>query len=107
MVTTHETGVGSVLGALVLSGPGVAVRGTLPRDAQASLCTTDLAPTVAHLLGLDAPAQSEGRILRECLASMRSERPPRTYRSLARPLVDRPSMRPRPIRLKGDVTDEM
>jgi predicted AlkP superfamily phosphohydrolase/phosphomutase len=107
MVTTYETGVGSVLGTLVLSGPEVAPRGRLPRAQQSTLCTTDLAPTFAHLLGLDAPAQSEGRVLRECLVSLPSERPHRTYRPMARPLVSRPSVRPRPVQLQGDVTDEL
>ena len=106
MVTTYETEVGSVLGTLILSGPGVVERGQLPQEEQARFCTTDLAPTLAYLLELDAPAQSEGRVLRECLASAPSFRPSRTYRPMARPLVERPTVKPRPIVLQGDVTDE-
>jgi len=107
MVTTYETEVGSVLGTLILSGPGVSERGQLPREEQAAFCTTDLAPTLTYLLELDAPAQSEGRVLRECLASAPSARPLRIYRQMARPLVDGPTVRPRPIVLQGDVTDEL
>ena len=107
MVTTYETGVGSVLGTLVLAGPGVARRGLLPADEQAAICTTDLAPTLAHLLRWDAPAQSEGRVLRECLDGLPSDRLPRTFHTVARPLVERPTQKPRPLVLQGDVTDEI
>ena len=47
MVTTYETGVGSVLGTLAMAGPGVAQRGHLDRSDQDRICTTDLAPTLA------------------------------------------------------------
>ncbi|NJN18463.1 MAG: sulfatase-like hydrolase/transferase [Oscillochloris sp.] len=48
----------------MLSGPGV--RAGTPIDAAVSLL--DSAPTIAHILGLDAPAAWEGRVVREALA---------------------------------------
>jgi predicted AlkP superfamily phosphohydrolase/phosphomutase len=107
MIPTYETEVTSVMGALLLSGPGVRAGVRLPRAEQARVCTTDLAPTLAYLLGLDAPAQSEGRVLREFVNDFCVARPPRTVRSVARPLRHRPTVRPRPVVLQGDVTDEV
>ena len=106
MVPTYETDVSSVMGTLLLAGPGIAPTGWLPKAQQPRVCTTDLAPTLAHLLGLDAPAQSEGRVLRECLAELPSEPPRRSEPRVARSLVRRPTVKPRPSVLQGDVTDE-
>jgi predicted AlkP superfamily phosphohydrolase/phosphomutase len=47
--------------AFYAAGPGI--RRTSPRYVRA----IDLAPTISHLLGLPAPAQSQGRVLREIL----------------------------------------
>jgi len=106
MLPTYETETASVMGTLLLAGPGIAPAGRLPREQQARICATDLAPTLAYLLDLDAPAQNEGRVLRECLAHLVSERPPREVCSVARPILRRPTVKPRPIVLQGDVTDE-
>ena len=80
--------------------------GWLPEAEQSRICTTDLAPTLAHVLDLDAPAQSEGRVLRECLAGLHSARPRREPPQVGRSLVRRPTTKPRPLVLQGDVTDE-
>jgi len=40
------------------------------------------------------------------LADFYSERPQRTLQPTARPTVPRPTLKPRPIALQGDVTDE-
>jgi len=106
MLPTYETEATSVLGTLLLAGPGVRPQPPAPRLEQLSVCTTDLAPTLAHLLGIDAPAQSEGRLLREFLAGLPAERPARVLTPTDRPLAPRPSTRPRPAGLQGDVTDE-
>ena len=106
MIPTYETETTSVMGTLLLAGPGVRPGVQLPREEQARVCATDLAPTLAYLLGLDAPAQNEGRVLREFLRDLYVARPPRTVRSVARPLVHRPAVRPHPAVLQGDVTDE-
>ena len=107
MIPTYETEVSSVLGTLVLAGPGVKAGVEVPKNEQARACTTDLAPTLAHLLDLDPPAQNEGRILQEFLSDFYSERPPRTLESTARRIATRPPVKPRPVSLQGDVTDEV
>jgi len=107
MIPTYETETTSVMGAWVLAGPGVRAGTALPRLEQARICTTDVAPTVAHLVGMAAPAQCEGRIVHEFVAGMHAERPARTLEPMARPLVGRPSVKPQPPKLQGDVTDEV
>lgn len=106
MVPTYETDVTSVMGALVLGGAGVRPGVALPRLEQFKVCTTDVVPRLAHLLGIPAPAQSEGRVLYDFLAGVYSRRPDRDLAPTARPIVHRPTVRPRPLALQGDVTDE-
>jgi len=106
MIPTYETEVASVLGALVIGGAGIRSREAFPRLEQLGVCTTDVAPTLAYLLGMDAPAQNEGRVLREFLAEFASEAPRRTLVPTARPIVSRPATQPRAVGLQGDVTDE-
>ncbi|MFQ6132904.1 MAG: alkaline phosphatase family protein [Armatimonadota bacterium] len=106
MLPTYETEATSVMGALVLGGAGVRPGVELPKLDQFGLCTTDVAPTLAHLLGLEPPAQSEGRVLREFLDECHSDRPARALVPTARSLVARPTVQARAIGLQGDVTDE-
>jgi hypothetical protein len=106
MIPTYETETTSVMGTLLLAGPGVRPGVRLSKGEQSGICTTDLAPTLAYLLGVDPPAQNEGRVLREFLGDLHVARPPRTRRTVARPIVQRPTVKPRPIALQGDVTDE-
>jgi predicted AlkP superfamily phosphohydrolase/phosphomutase len=108
MIPTYETETTSVMGALVMAGAGI--RSTeVPRNLQARICTTDIAPTLAALLDIDLPAQNEGRILHEFLTDYCSEWPDRKPLPLARSredIVPRPPVRPRPRALQGDDTDE-
>jgi len=106
MLPTFETDATSVMGALVLAGAGVRSHPPIPRLEQFRYCTTDVAPTLAHLIGIEPPAQNEGRILHEFLAGAHAERPARTLQSTDRPIVSRPTTKPQPIQLQGDVTDE-
>ncbi|MFW6162330.1 MAG: alkaline phosphatase family protein [Planctomycetota bacterium] len=106
MVCTYETEATSVMGALVLGGAGVRAGVRLAKLDQFRLCTTDLAPTLAWLLGIEPPAQSEGRVLRELLADGELTVPERTLTATARPIVGRPTVKPKPVQLQGDVTDE-
>ncbi len=105
MIPTYETETTSVLGALVLAGPGVKAT-RVPKLDQARFCTTDVAPTLAALAGLPAPAQSEGRPLVELLESA-VPLPERRLTPTTRAIRHRPSTRPRPPQLQGDVTDEV
>ena len=105
MLPTYETEVASVMGTLVLAGPGVRSGVQPPRNEQAKICTTDVAPTVAHLLGLEPPAQTDGRVLREFLTDAHTDAPTRELRPTARPIAHRPTTKPRPVSLQGDVTD--
>jgi predicted AlkP superfamily phosphohydrolase/phosphomutase len=107
MVCTYETDATSVMGTLVLAGAGLGHTEPAPRLDQFRICTTDVAPTMAHLLGMERPAQSEGRVLHEFLAAGAPGRPQRTLVPTERTLVPRPSVKPRPIQLQGDVTDEL
>ena len=106
MIPTYETEVASVMAALLLAGPGVRAGVNIPRLEQGKIRTADLAPTIAHLLGLDSPAQNEGRVLRELLSEFHTKRPERKLTPTARPIRPRPARKPRPIALQGDVTDE-
>ncbi len=106
MIPTYETETTSVMGALVLAGAGVREGVRLPRLEQFKICATDLAPTIAHLLGLRPPAQNEGRVLHEFLKGTYDEKPCRRLIPTARPIISRPTVKPRPIALQGDVTDE-
>lgn len=106
MIPTYETEVSSVMGALILSGAGVKRGVTVPRDAQFSYTTADVAPTLAHLLGLEPPAQNEGRILHEFVQGSSSRRPDHPLVPTDRPLVKAPARRPQRPALQGDVTDE-
>lgn len=106
MIPTYETEVSSVMGALVLGSAGVKAGVKLPKLEQAKVCTTDVAPTLSYLLGLEPPAQSEGRVLREFLIGSHSKRPVRRLEATARAIRLRPARKPQPVRLQGDVTDE-
>jgi len=107
MIPTYETATTSVMGAMVLGGAGVRAQEPAPRLEQFRVGTTDVAPTLAHLLGLDAPAQNEGRVLHEFLEGEYAQRPERTVIPTAREVVRRPTTKPRAIELQGDVTDEV
>lgn len=106
MMPTYETDTTSVMATLILAGPGVKAGVKMPKSEQVRLCTTDLAPTLAHLLNMQPPAQSEGRILHELLHRFYSQRPPRQLKPTARTTIRRPTVKPKPIALQGDVTDE-
>jgi hypothetical protein len=106
MMPTYETEVASVMAGLLLSGPGIRAGLQIPRDQQSRFCTTDLPPTLANLLGIELPAQNEGRVLHELLEGTYAERPERTLHPTARATIRRPTVKPRPITLQGDVTDE-
>jgi len=106
MIPTYETEVSSVMGALVLAGAGVRAGVELPKLEQAKVCTTDLAPTLAYLLGVEPPAQNEGRVLQEFLSGFRVDRPERRLQTTARAVRLRPARKPQPVALQGDVTDE-
>jgi predicted AlkP superfamily phosphohydrolase/phosphomutase len=106
MIPTYETDVTSVMGVLIMSGPGIRPGVKLSKAEQAKICTTDVAPTLSYLMGLDSPAQTEGRVLREFLMNISSEPPKRSLQPTARPILRRPTVKPKPIALQGDVTDE-
>ncbi|MFP4026496.1 MAG: alkaline phosphatase family protein [Candidatus Brocadiia bacterium] len=106
MVCTYETQTTSVMGTLMLAGPGVRSDCWIPREEQFAYSTTDVAPTIAEILGVEPPAQNEGRVLGEFLTERETSRPDRYLEPLGRPLVYRDSVKPRPKTLKGDVTDE-
>lgn len=106
MIPTYETDVTSVMGTLIMYGPGIRPGVKPPKIEQARICTTDVAPTVAYLMGFDAPAQTEGRVLREFLIGSHSDLPKRALKPTARPIRRRPTVKPKPITLQGDVTDE-
>lgn len=103
MLPTYETEVGSVYGVLVLAGRGVRKGVAEGPSEKGSRCTADVAPTLAYLLGMDPPAQNEGRVLQEFLEDLAHEGPRRNLVPLGRKVRQE---RPRVPQLKGDVTDE-
>jgi len=104
MIPTYETETTTVYGMMVLAGPGVR-KGVVERpEEKGSRSTLDVAPTLAGLLGIEAPAQNEGRVLHEFLQNRFSEPPARKLTETARKL--RPPGGRRTPQLKGDVTDE-
>ncbi len=106
MIPTFETEATSVMAAMVIAGAGVKPGVEVPKADQFGICTTDVAPTVARLLGIDPPRQSEGRVLHEFLEGSDTSRPEREIRPTARKLARRPTVKPKPVKLQGDVTDE-
>jgi hypothetical protein len=60
-----------------LSGPGI--RHAQPTRVKA----IDVAPTLAYLLGIPAPAQSEGRVLRELFVGGPTCRPEQRWRLMS------------------------
>ena len=94
------------MASLFLAGPGVRKGTTIPRSMQAKISTTDIAPTLAWFLGIPAPAQNEGRALNEFIEELPAEPVRRAFKPMARQFVSRPSVKPEPIALQGDVTDE-
>ncbi len=107
MIPTYETDTTSVMGVMTLGGAGIRAQEPAPWLEQFRVCTTDVAPTLAYLLGLDVPAQSEGRVLHEFLEGQHAEYPERgEITPTARNVVRRPTVKPKPIQLQGDVTDE-
>ncbi len=105
MIPCYETETTTVYGMLMLAGPGVR-EGLIERpDQKGARSTLDVAPTLAHLMGMPPLAQSEGRVLHEFLSGFTSAAPERELESMARPLARRPRRTARP-QLKGDVTDE-
>jgi predicted AlkP superfamily phosphohydrolase/phosphomutase len=62
-LTTGETGVASMRGLLILSGPGVKKGVKLERN----VWLTDVVPTVCHLTGLPIPADAEGGVVYQAL----------------------------------------
>jgi len=61
---TAEFGIGSIRGFLTVRGPGIAPGRHIDRTVH----LTDLAPTIAHALGIPTPRDSEGRVLHELFA---------------------------------------
>lgn len=105
MICTYETEVASVYGLLILAGNGVRQGIREAASEKGARRTVDVAPTLARLLAIEAPAQNEGRALQEFLVDLSSERPERRFTRTARHLVSKPRPR-RTVRLQGDVTDE-
>ena len=105
MIPCYETETTTVYGMLLMAGHGVAEGIREPAAEKGKRRTVDVAPTLAHLLGIQPPAQNEGRVLHEFLEGFPHERPERELRPMDRPLVPARPRRPKP-QLRGDVTDE-
>lgn len=104
MIPSYETEVASVYGTLIIAGPGVKKGVKEDPSEKGRRRTVDVAPTLAFLLGIDPPAQNDGRVLHEFLEGFKSDRPERKLIPMARKLL--PLFRPKKPKLKGDVTDE-
>ena len=102
-ITTYETDVSSNYGVLLMSGAGIRRGYQRNKGVQGPVSTTDVAPTVAQLVGIPTPAQSEGKVLLDFLQDA-VDAPERKHE----PLPSHPPMpKPTKVTLKGDVTDEV
>lgn len=66
-LTTYETEVSSNYGVLLMSGAGIRRGYYRNKNVRGPVITTDVAPTVAQMIGIPAPAQSEGKVLHDFL----------------------------------------
>jgi len=107
VIPTYETEVTSVMAILLMAGPGIKKGVKIPKEEQFKYCTTDLVPTICSLLGIRFPSTCEGRVLHEFLEKTKIKKLKRKLEVLKRNTRERPSKKPKEIKLKGDVTDEI
>ena len=104
-ITTAETAMSTNSGGFIAAGPGIR-RGYARLDKEVGPAfTVDVAPTVAHLVGIPQPAQCQGKVIFDILAGGEA-RIRRRRKAIRFPVpARRPAPAPKP-QLKGDVTDE-
>ncbi len=64
----------SSFGSWLLAGPGVKAGYERPADKLGYIHAADVVPTFCHLLGAEAPAQSQGTVARDLLEGFEMER---------------------------------
>lgn len=101
---TTETSIASNYATLIMAGPGVKKGYVRPNNSVAPVNMVDIAPTTAYLMGLAAPAQSEGKVVYDIIEGKEAIYP-RQPKPLKFPVKAR-KKRKRRITLMGDVTDE-
>ena len=101
---TTESSIASNYATLIMAGPGVKKGYIRPNDSFAPVNMVDIIPTVAYLMGLPFPAQSEGKVVHDIIEGKEAVYP-REPRPLKFPIVAEKKKKGR-IKLMGDVTDE-
>jgi len=102
--STAETSIASNYATLIMAGPGVRQNYIRSDESLAPVNMVDIAPTIAYLMGLPAPAQNEGKLIHDIIEDHQGFKP-RKPQPLHFP-VKRKRKGPRKIALAGDVTDE-
>jgi hypothetical protein len=102
-LATTESAVSSNKALLLMAGPGVRAGHVRNEAALGPARLVDLAPTVAHLLDIPAPAQSQGQVLWDLLEGHPGEivREPRPLPFAA------PEAATDELRYATDVTDQI
>jgi len=62
LLPTAKFGLGNIAGLFLMAGPEIK-KGSLPRP----ICTVDIAPTIAYLIGIPSPRDADGRVLHEII----------------------------------------
>ncbi len=106
MIPTYETEVCSVMATLFMAGPGIR-RLKIPDIDQFKFSTTDIAPTICHLLGIDPTSQNEGRVLAEFLEKFNIKKYRRSLIPRKKSVRKRQPVKVQAVKLQGDVTDEI
>jgi predicted AlkP superfamily phosphohydrolase/phosphomutase len=80
MLPTAEHTYGTQKAIFLLSGPGVKQGYERPAEKLGDIHLIDVAPTLAHLLGIEPPVQTQGTVVRDLLEGyeMVQERPAKT-----------------------------
>ena len=100
---TTEFNISSNYATLIMTGPGVKKGYLRPDNSVAPLNMVDIAPTIAYLMDLRAPAQSEGKVAYDIIEGKGAvyQRKPKLLK-----LPVRKEKKKVQVKLMGDVTDE-
>ena len=96
---TAETEVSSNYGMMLISGPNVRKGYKRPAQQIGPISMKDIAPTIAHIMGIPAPMHSEGRVLQDVFDGYK---PPRK-KPVAHPFMKNKMA----LKLESDVTDKV
>lgn len=74
-----DNGFSSTFGSFLLSGPGLKKGYERPVERLGYIHAVDVVPTICHILGVEAPAQSQGAVARDLFEGHEMVRERRPY----------------------------